>query len=262
VTRAHRRPLVLLAAIASCGVAAAAGDAARTSDLSSPRTKEIAMELVSSAENSMLNWRAEYGYVEDIHDGRGYTGGIIGFTSGTGDMLQLIRVYTRARPRNPLARFLPALWRANGSASHRGLGAAFVAAWRRAARDATFQRSQRIERDRKYFDPAVHLAKVDGLRALGQFAYYDAAVVHGVDGLRAIRTRTLAHAQPPARGGDEVAYLDAFLNQRDIEMRKEAAHSDVSRIETEQRKFLREGNLDLVPPLRWSTYGDEYVISR
>ena len=57
-------------------------------------------------------------------------------------------------------------------------------------------------------------------------------------------------------------YLDAFLDQRDVEMRKEAAHSDLSRVETEQRRFLREGNLDLLPPLRWSTYGDHYAIAR
>ena len=135
-------------------------------------------------------------------------------------------------------------------------------AWRRAAGDPEFQRAQRIERDRVYFNPAVALAQADGLRALGQFAYYDAAVVHGVDGLRAIRSRTLARARTPAQGGGEVPYLDAFLDQRDVEMRKEAAHSDLSRIETEQRRFLRDGNLDLLPPLRWSTYGDHYAIAR
>ena len=36
------------------------------------------MELVSSAENSSLDWKAQFGYIEDIHDGRGYTAGIIG----------------------------------------------------------------------------------------------------------------------------------------------------------------------------------------
>ncbi len=247
--------LTMLAVLATAYIAAAG-----RSHLASSKSKEIAMELVSSAENSTLNWRSEYGYIQDIHDGRGYTGGIIGFTSGTGDLLEVVRLYTRARPRNPLARFLPALRRVNGSPSHRGLGAAFVAAWKRAARGRAFQRAQRIERDRNYFDPAVGLAKSDGLRALGQFAYYDAAVVHGLDGLKAVRARALASAQPPARGGGEVAYLNAFLDERDVEMRKDAAHSDLSRVETEQRKFLREGNLDLMPPLRWRTYGDQYVI--
>src|SRR5437868_8254152 len=91
-----------------------------TSDLASPKKKEIAMELVSSAENSSLDWRAQYGYIEDIHDGRGYTAGIIGFCSGTGDMLELVRAYAHRRPHSALARFLPALRHVNGTASHRG----------------------------------------------------------------------------------------------------------------------------------------------
>ena len=124
------------------------------------------------------------------------------------------------------------------------------------------RRAQDAERDRVYFRPAVKLAKADGLRALGQFAYYDAAVVHGFDGMRGVRERALARAATPAAGGDETAYLDAFLDERVVEMHKEAAHDDVSRIETAQRRFLREGNLDLDAPLRWAVYGDDYSILR
>ena len=40
-----------------------------------------------------------------------------------------------------------------------------------------------------------------------------------------------------------------------------AAHSDTSRVDTEQRLFLREGNLGLDPPLEWQTYGDTYRIA-
>jgi chitosanase len=115
------------------------------------------MRPVSSAESSSLNWRAQYRYIQDIHDGR------------------------------------------------------------------------------VYFRPAVKLAKADGLQALGQFAYYDAAVVHGFDGMRGVRERALARAARPAAGGDETAYLDAFLDERVVEMHKEAAHDDVSRIETPTR---------------------------
>src|SRR5262249_29363596 len=159
------------------------------SDLSAPDKKEIAMELVSSAENSSLDWKAQYQYIQDIHDGRGYTGGIIGFTSGTGDMLEVVQAYTDASPGNRLARYLRALTQVNGTTSHRGLGKPFVRAWRRAAGDPAFQAAQNNERDSVYFDPAVELAKSDGLNALGQFAYYDAAVVHGFDGLQGIRDR-------------------------------------------------------------------------
>jgi chitosanase len=233
-----------------------------TGDLAAPATKEIAMELVSSAENSSLDWRAQFSYIEDIGDGRGYTAGIIGFCSGTGDMLQVVRAYTRAKPHNRLARFLPALRRVDGTDSHRGLGRPFVKAWRAAAKDRAFQRAQERERDRGYLRPAVRLAKGDGLGALGQFAYYDAAVVHGVDGLRSVRHRALRLATTPTDGGDEVTWLDAFLDERVVEMKKEAAHDNVDRVELTQRRFLREGNLGLTPPLRWTMYGDRYEILR
>jgi len=50
-----------------------------------------------------------------------------------------------------------------------------------------FQRVQENARDTYYFNPALRVARADGLRALGQFAYFDAAVMHGVSGMRAIR---------------------------------------------------------------------------
>lgn len=240
--------------------AAAPGLADVTSDLSSPEKKEVAMQIVSSAENSSLNWKAQYRYIEDIHDGRGYTAGIIGFCSGTGDMLEVVQAYTDAKPHNGLAKYIRALERVNGSDSHRGLGSKFVKAWRKAAKDPAFQQAQDDERDRVYFDPSVKLAKKDGLNALGQFAYYDAAVVHGYDGMKSIRRRALRTATTPAAGGDETAYLEAYLDQRVVEMKKEEAHSDISRIEKAQRRFLHEGNLDLHLPLRWSVYGDPYEI--
>ena len=239
---------------------AAPSSAEVTSDLAAPDKKEIAMELVSSAENSSLDWRAQFRYIEDIHDGRGYTAGIVGFTSGTGDMLQLVRAYTRTKRNNPLRKYLKALKRVNGSDSHKGLGKPFVKAWRKAARDPVFQRAQEDLRDQLYFNPAAELAKADGLNALGQFCYFDAAVVHGFDGMKGVRARALGTAQTPAGGGDEVAYLSAFLDQRVVEMKKEAAHSDVTRIETAQRRFLAEGNLDLHLPLVWAVYGDPYAI--
>ncbi|WP_310250691.1 chitosanase [Nocardioides sp. BE266] len=235
---------------------------AATGDLAAPATKEIAMELVSSAENSSLDWRAQFSYIEDIGDGRGYTAGIIGFCSGTGDMLRVVRAYTRAKPGNRLARFLPALRRVNDTDSHRGLGRPFVKAWRKAAHDPAFQRAQERERDTGYFRPAVRLAKSDGLGALGQFIYYDAAVVHGVDGMKGVRRRALRSAATPGAGGSETSYLEAFLDERVVEMKKEAPHENVDRVELAQRRFLHEGNLGLTPPLRWSVYGDAYEILR
>ncbi|MFE5191232.1 chitosanase [Streptomyces sp. NPDC056628] len=232
--------------------------------LDDPAKKEIAMQLVSSAENSSLDWKAQYRYIEDIGDGRGYTAGIIGFCSGTGDMLDLVELYADRRPGNVLARYLPALRRVNGTDSHAGLDPDYPRDWARAAGDRAFKAAQNDERDRVYFDPAVRQGKADGLRALGQFAYYDAIVMHG-DGtdptsFRSIRRRALGRARPPAEGGDETAWLDAFLDARVWAMRQEEAHSDTSRVDTAQRVFLRAGNLDLRTPLDWKVYGDSFHI--
>ncbi|MEU9125380.1 chitosanase [Streptomyces sp. NPDC048506] len=251
----HRRP----------ATAHAASHAARAATgLDDPAKKEIAMQLVSSAENSSLDWKAQYKYIEDIGDGRGYTGGIIGFCSGTHDMLELVELYTRRKPDNVLAEYLPALRAVDGSDSHEGLDPGYTKAWRKAAQDPAFQQAQNDERDRVYFDPAVKQGKADGIGVLGQFAYYDAIVMHGDGDDRTsfsnIRRRALAKAKPPAQGGDEKAYLDAFLDARVWAMKQEEAHSDTSRVDTAQRVFLKKGNLDLHTPLDWKVYGERFHI--
>ncbi|MEU9887137.1 chitosanase [Sphaerisporangium sp. NPDC051011] len=233
-------------------------------DLTDPHKKDIAMQLVSSAENSSLDWKAQYKYIEDIDDGRGYTAGIIGFCSGTGDMLDLVELYTQRKPGNVLAKYLPALRRVNGSDSHSGLDPNFTKDWATAAKDSVFQKAQNDERDRVYFNPAVQQAKADGLRALGQFIYYDAIVMHGPGNdsvsFGGIRKTAMKKAKTPAQGGNETTYLNAFLDARKAAMKTEEAHSDTSRVDTEQRVFLKAGNLDLNPPLTWKVYGDSYTI--
>ena len=238
--------------------AAAPATGSLASGLEDRGKKERALALISSAENSTLGWRGQFGYIEDIGDGRGYTGGIVGFTSGTADMLAVVIAYGKRKPGNVLQKYLPALRAVNGSDSHAGLDPGFPAAWRAAAEDPVFQKVQEDARDAYYFNPSMRIARDDGLRALGQFAYFDAAVMHGVSGLRAIRAAALRTAKTPAQGGDEPAYLNAFLNARVAEMRTEAAHNDVSRVETAQRLFLRRSNLDLTTPLTWQVYGDSY----
>ncbi|MER6117170.1 chitosanase [Streptomyces sp. NPDC001743] len=237
---------------------------AAANGLDDPAKKDIAMQLVSSAENSSLDWKGQYGYIEDIGDGRGYTAGIIGFCSGTGDMLDLVELYTQREPGNPLAGYLPALREVDGTDSHDGLDPGFSEAWETAAEDPAFQQAQNDERDRVYFDPAVGRGKSDGLGTLGQFAYYDAIVMHGDGGdstsFGSIRERALAQARPPSQGGDEVTYLNAFLDARVWAMKQEEAHSDTSRVDTAQRVFLDAGNLNLDPPLDWKVYGDSYHI--
>jgi chitosanase len=166
------------------GIAIFESPALAAVDLNDPRKKDIAMQIVSAAENSSLDWKAQYKYIEDIDDGRGYTAGIIGFCSGTGDMLDLVELYKSRKSGNVLAKYLPALRKVNGSDSHSGLDPNYTKDWVTAAKDSVFKKCQDDERDRVYFNPAVSQAKKDNLRALGQFIYYDAIVMHGDGGDR------------------------------------------------------------------------------
>ncbi|MGW7459406.1 chitosanase [Streptomyces sp. NPDC054797] len=262
-------PVTAHATAADAGSAPAAQTATATVaaaavGLDDPAKKEIAMKIVSSAENSSLDWKAQYKYIEDIDDGRGYTAGIIGFCSGTGDMLDLVEYYTQVKPGNVLAKYLPALRKVDGTDSHAGLDPNFTRDWAKAAQDAEFRKAQDHERDRVYFNPAVKQGKADGIGVLGQFMYYDAIVMHG-DGtdstsFRNIRKRALSKAKPPSQGGDETAYLHAFLDARVWAMKQEEAHSDTSRVDTAQRVFLKKGNLNLNTPLDWKVYGDSFRI--
>ncbi|MFI6337526.1 chitosanase [Streptomyces sp. NPDC050535] len=232
--------------------------------LGSPEKKELAQQLVASAENSTLDWRSAYAYIEDIDDGQGYTAGIIGFCTGTHDLLVLVEDYTEDHPDNGLARYLPALREVDGTDSHEGLDPGFTEAWRKEASVAAFRKAQDAVRDRVYFDPAVRRAELDGLGTLGQFIYYDAMVMHGpgthTNGFYGLRKRAMAQADTPAEGGSEKSYLDAFLDIRRKTMKSQNAHRDTTRIDTAQRQFLYDGNLDLDTPLEWKVYGETYKV--
>ncbi|MFJ6567120.1 chitosanase [Streptomyces sp. NPDC091292] len=232
--------------------------------LEAPDKKELAQRIVASAENSSLDWKAQYGYVEDIGDGQGYTAGIIGFCTGTHDLSALVERYTKAHPDNGLARYLPALRAVDGTDSHEGLDPGFTAAWKKEAEVPAFRAAQDADRDRFYFNPAVRLAKLDGLGTLGQFIYYDAMVLHGPGsepgGFYGLREAAMAEADTPADGGKEKTYLDIFLDVRSKAMKSDKSHQDTTRIDTAQRQFLYDGNLTLRTPLEWKVYGETFRV--
>lgn len=225
--------------------------------------KEV-FALVSSAENSDTDYTKQYEYIEDIGDGRGYTAGIIGFTSGTGDLLDVVEHYTELKPNNELEKYIPALKKVNGTDSHNGLGEAFEKAWRAAAKTDEMIQAQNDILNEQYMFPAIEYANKDGLSPLGQYIYYDALVVHGSgdseDCFEAIRDAALEKGQTPSDGGDEADYLNAFLDARIPIMQLEEAHSDLSRIDA-QRKFLNEENFDLKLPLEWTMYSDDFSLT-
>ena len=261
--------LRLLVGMTSCIAAAPA--TTRPPGLREPAMKDVAMQLVSAAENSSLDWKAQYAYLEynvehNAKENRGYTGGIIGFTSKTDDMLEMVAYYESISPNNPLSRFLPRLKKVDGTASRDKLGKPFERAWKTASTQPAFRAAQDHERDTIYFDPAVDQAQgrrpararpVLLLRRDRHARPGDDATSFG-----GIRKTAMQHAKTPADGGDERTYLNAFLDARVAAMKTEEAHSDTSRVDTEQRFSLNAGNLTLRPPLVFQTYGDAYRIEK
>jgi hypothetical protein len=149
--------------------------------------QEKAFELTSTAENSTVQWWTQFGYLQDIGDGRGYTTGIAGFTSATGDLLGVVQQYVSTKPGNVLASFVPGLQTcadtgmggSASSAANTNLGTPFKTAWAAAAQDPVFQQVQIAYRNRVYWTPAYNAAVADGLGALGLALYYDTSINHG-----------------------------------------------------------------------------------
>jgi chitosanase len=69
--------------------------------------RELADQIISVFENDTPV--IDYAYAENLDDGRGITAGRAGFTSATGDMLEVVERYTGIVPVNPLAAYLPRL---------------------------------------------------------------------------------------------------------------------------------------------------------
>lgn len=223
-------------------------------------SKRRAEALTSLFENSTTE--IQYAYVEDIHDGRGFTAGRAGFTTATGDALQVIELYTSRVPSNPLAKYLPRLRVLAKAESGSVVGLdGFAAAWTTAAADPAFRKAQDDVEDRLYFVPAMKRA--DDLHlatALARAEVYDAIIQHGEgddpDGLPALLARTAKTVKgTPATGVDEMKWLDAFFTVRRADLAhasdastREAWAESVSRVDA-LRALAKIGNYDLHGPI-------------
>jgi chitosanase len=227
--------------------------------------KRRAEQLTSLFENGTIE--PQYGYAENVHDGRGITAGRAGFTSGTDDLLEVLLAYLAKKPKSPLARYLPTLERLHAlpddspkRASTRGLEG-FAAAWAAAAKDPAMRTIQDAMVDKLYFRPAERHSDALGLKTpLARAQLYDAIIQHGEsdvsDGLGdLIRRANAAAGGTPVQGVDERHWLAAFLHARrhalrhaqDPATRREWAKS-VDRVGVYE-DLLRQGNLELNGPI-------------
>jgi chitosanase len=223
-------------------------------------TKRRAEALTSLFENGTTE--IQYAYVEDIHDGRGFTAGRAGFTTATGDALEVVSLYAQRVPTTPLAAYLPRLRALAASESGSVIGlTGFDAAWRAAARDAAFRAAEDEVEDRLYFVPAMKRADALHLTTpLARAAVYDAIIQHGEgedrDGLPALLAATARSVSgTPASGVDEKRWLEAFFTVRRADLARASDPStraawaeSVGRVDA-LRAIAKAGNYELRGPI-------------
>ncbi len=231
----------------------------------------IADQTISIFENGTPH--LQYDYIENIHDGRGYTAGRAGFTSATCDLLEVLTRYQAIKPGNALEVFIPRLQALclSSDSSVAGLEQ-LPAAWLNAASDPVFRQMQDQVVDEYYYEPALEYAQDNGLHtALSLLVLYDSAIQHGdgedPDGLQALITQTnQMSGGSPGDGIDERDWLDHFLSVRrntllhpsDPETQEAWAES-VDRVDA-LRKILEADNEHLSPPVRIEVWGDIFEL--
>lgn len=231
----------------------------------------LADQIISVFENNTPE--IDYGYAENLDDGRGITAGRAGFTSATGDMLLVVERYTQRVPGNPLSGYLPRLQELAAAESDSTQGLENLEdAWRTVAEDSIFREVQDEVVDEEYYWPAVEHAEELGLSfPLSLLNLYDTCIQHGdgddPDGLPAIIGRATAQVKgSPADGIDEHDWLQAFMNIRrsvllnasDPDTREEWAES-VGRVDALIAIF-ESGNIRLIPPITIAPYDTTFTL--
>ncbi|ORX89932.1 glycoside hydrolase, partial [Basidiobolus meristosporus CBS 931.73] len=120
-----------------------------------------------------------YNFCENIGDGRGFTCGSVGFTTGTGDLYTLVTEYQKRVGETGFGKYLPELNRLASSTScsvPKGdvsqLGG-FPDVWKKESCQVAFRKAQDDVSDFIYFLPAMELAAQVGVRSvLGRSIFY------------------------------------------------------------------------------------------
>jgi chitosanase len=172
----------------------------------------------------------QYGYVEYLGDGRGFTFGRCGFTTGTGDGLVIVREYTRRKASNPLAKYLPALERIDAAKSGEknddisGL-TGFAEAVKSVSSDSVFRDVQNWGQKTMYWEPSQRASDELGLKyPLSRAQLYDAYFMHGenrpsdafypksANGMAEWTNKKLGGS--PATGIDEKQWISTYMARR------------------------------------------------
>jgi len=213
--------ILILFILSACGIAKNRDDKIQNnqSNIFNNIQRKTADEIISIFENDTTT--IQYDYVENLSDGRGITAGRVGFTSATGDMLEVIKRYTAIVPNNSLAVYIPRLEELslNEDGSTTGLEG-LEKEWKLNANKQIFRDIQDEIVDEWYFEPATEYAKKLGAKLpLTLLNLYDAIIQQGggddPDGLQAMIDKTTMNVGGTMKDGiDEKIWLLEFMRVR------------------------------------------------
>ncbi|KAJ2103959.1 hypothetical protein GGI09_000375 [Coemansia sp. S100] len=194
--------------------------------------KTMALEITNIYENGDTAFH--YDYCEDINDGRGFTSGIAGFCTGTGDAWVVVQEYHKLTGgKDKMSQFDSVLaeYALTGNNSTVSL-TGYCSVWKKlGTSDKKFKQAQDNVRDDMYMAPAMVYAQQLGLKtSIAQGQLYDAGIQHGAsdgpDGLGGMikTTNALVTKDEPGDSGstltingykiDEIVWLNKFLSVR------------------------------------------------
>ncbi|MGE6359314.1 chitosanase [Staphylococcus capitis] len=243
--------------------------------------RKTSLALVCAAEHTYYDYGKGYtDNPENIHDTRGLTAGLTGFTTNGDDMKHFIDQYNQINPYNSLSGYTDAIHKVSGTSSIKGLEGSDEA-WKDAAkndRDSMIKAQKRVIAH-DYMEVAEKYAEKDGLKSkLSRYIYFDAIVKHGPGRDKNAKVKDWsfgdlrAHARDgvktPLQGGDEKAYLKNFVGKRyksthaeNNYLKKQDPSFDskntTDRLDT-QMKLLDDNNFDLKLPINYKINTDNY----
>ncbi|KAJ3128726.1 hypothetical protein HK098_003718 [Nowakowskiella sp. JEL0407] len=169
-----------------------------------------------------------YDYCANIGDGRGYSSGIIGFTTATHDALLVIQLYKSKSSQNTeFDKYLPTLIKIDqtGTSSTDGLDG-YCKIWYNTCQKEDFRKAQLEIAENLYWYPSQNFSDKIGLvSALARGQMFDAFIQHGYtntdkDSAIGMTNQTESillskNQSTPLRYGSEITWLTEFLKVRE-----------------------------------------------
>jgi chitosanase len=192
--------------------------------LMNPEQLKFTEQLISIFENATPV--LQYAYAEHLDDGHGITAGRAGFTSATGDMLEVIQRYTKVKSEHKLKQYISELERLaeiyaenDYKLSKEGADISnlidadedlnLIDDWKSVAKDSIFKHIQDEIVEEWYYDPVRDIAQKIGAKLpITLLFLYDANIQLGTQGIKTIIDEI--SEKTPKNGGSEVAWLKEF----------------------------------------------------